>query len=39
MNIAYTIGAERSYDEYLLSSCIHTKLGKRDDYPGGWAWA
>lgn len=39
-HVAYTIGAERAYDEALLdASDPPKKLGKQgDDYEGGWVW-
>jgi GNAT superfamily N-acetyltransferase len=44
MNVAYTIGAERSYDEDLATEdpAQNTKMGQREDddgfYEGGWVW-
>lgn len=39
VNVAYTIGAERAYDEALLDVVEPPKkLGKRDGYDGGWVW-
>lgn len=39
-NVAYTIGAERAYDEALLDVVEPPKkLGRQgDDYEGGWVW-
>ena len=38
--VAYTVGAERSYDEDLAGGdpALNTKMGRRDDYEGGWVW-
>lgn len=37
--IVYTIGHTGSYNETLKSSPNETyKMGKRDDYDGGWIW-
>lgn len=38
MELAYTVGHTSSYDQYLIESSKPMKLGKRDDYPGGWIW-
>jgi hypothetical protein len=38
MNIAYTIGMESSYDKALEEILFVYKLGKTDDYEGGWVW-
>jgi hypothetical protein len=35
--IAYTIGAIISYDLSLVRGPV-TKLGRKEDYPGGWVW-
>lgn len=38
MIIAFTIGHTRSYDQGLLENPQLTKLGKTEDYNGGWVW-
>lgn len=38
-HVAYTVGAERSYDEALSAGGSPSKLGKsHDGYGGGWVW-
>lgn len=37
MNVAFTIGNRVSYDRDLAQRVVH-KIGKRDDYDGGWVW-
>jgi len=38
-NIAYTLGHSRNYDQALLDEPIVTKIGKTEDYEGGWVWS
>lgn len=39
MIIAFTVGNTSSYDRSLAEDLEHCfKLGKRDDYDGGWIW-
>jgi len=39
MELAYTVGHTKSYDQYLVeSSKPPIKLGRSVDYPGGWVW-
>ena len=35
---AYTVGLTTSYDRSLKEEPHPVKLGRRDDYPGGWVW-
>jgi hypothetical protein len=35
---AYTIGNRIGYDRDLASLPVVTKIGRDEDYPGGWVW-
>ncbi len=35
---AFTVGHTKSYDQSLLEEPGTKKVGKRDDYEGGWVW-
>lgn len=35
--VAYTLGSEKAYDEALLNPPAF-KIGKSEDYTGGWVW-
>ena len=36
--IVYTVGHTSSYNKGLCEEPILTKVGKTDDYEGGWIW-
>ena len=36
--VAYTIGNVRSYDKDLVEKENLYKVGRSEDYPGGWVW-
>lgn len=38
MKTAYTIGNTINYDKSLNENKDVKKLGKEEDYPGGWVW-
>lgn len=38
MIIAYTLGSTKNYDEALKLDPTTKKLGKNEDYEGGWVW-
>ena len=37
--IAYTVGKTDVYDPHIANSPNAKKIGKRDDYLGGWVWS
>lgn len=37
MRVAFTIGRTKTYDDELAKG-ENNKLGKTEDYPGGWVW-
>jgi hypothetical protein len=38
MVIAYTLGNTKSYNEAITNNPDTKKIGKSDDYEGGWVW-
>jgi hypothetical protein len=38
MKTAYTIGHTKNYDLSLAGTEVVYKVGKSDDYKGGWVW-
>lgn len=38
LTLAFTLGRTSSYDAALLEKEPAKKIGKREDYPGGWVW-